>query len=273
MANTITKKLSFLFSASGDLSLRKKFKQKFAKQGHSVFIACMPKSGSTFLSKAIAQSYQFDISYLNYGFERNEQELYLPALIDNYSRNTVTQQHIKATAPNITLMREFGIRPIILVRNIFDVVISIRDYLLKEGVENFPSLYASDSFVSLTETQQYDFIIANALPWYFNFYASWTDASNSGQIDAKWVNYDRLKEDWHGGIKSIIDFYGLAYDSVTIDQTINSLTQDKLGSRINKGIAGRGKMLLSAKQQADIKAYRHFYPWIDFTSIGIEKNN
>jgi len=238
-------------------------------RGEFIFVSAMPKSGSTFLSRNIAQITGFDYEPMTYGFERNEQELYLPKLVDNYNRSTVTQQHTRATGPNLDLFSRFGIRPVILVRNIFDVIISIRDYLLKEGVAFFPSLYATEHFTTLPEDEQYDFLITYAIPWYFNFYVSWFDATRDKRIEALWLAYENLVVDWVAGIGAVLAFYEIDHSEADIRSTVEMMQRRPADMRMNKGVVGRGQSGLNEAQRERITAMKQYYPWVDFSLMGL----
>lgn len=237
-------------------------------RGEFIFVSAMPKSGSTFLARSLCEITGFEHTRLTYKFERNEQELYLPKLVDNYSRSIVTQQHTRATLPNLQLFRRFEIRPVILLRNIFDVVPSIRDYLLKEGVEGFPSIYATEHFRTLSDTEQYDFLITFAMPWYFDFYASWFDAARDGNIDTLWLTYEELVKDWAAGIRSVLDFYRQEHSEAEVQSALETMKQRRQQTRMNKGVVGRGQALTQAQKDRIIGMTR-FYPWVDFSPVGL----
>jgi hypothetical protein len=135
----------------------------------------MPKSGSTFLANALSEVTGYPQVQLCFGYERHEQDLYLPRLVDACRKDTVTRHHMRATKFNTALLKKFNIKPVILTRNLFDVVPSIRDHLFREGFEKFPCFYCTERFADLSEEKQLDCIIDLALPWYFNFYVSWFD--------------------------------------------------------------------------------------------------
>ena len=252
------------------LHLYRRLSKVFLRRGEFILIACMPKSGSTFLKEALKQATGFAEAELTYAYERTEQELYLPKLVDAFPKKTVTQQHVRATAANLHLMKVFHIRPVVLTRNIFDVIPSIRDYLLLEGAEQFPSLYATEHFAAMNEADQYEFLIRYALPWYFQFYVSWSDASISGQTDALWISYEELSADWTIGISKILDHYGLSRSQAHINDAIEKTrTKGSLQLRFNKGVSGRGKQLLSDDHKQLIRKMADFYPWIDFTPLGL----
>ena len=77
-------------------------------------------------------------SYLAFAYKNVEQELYLPRIVDNYGKGVVVHQHFKANEPNLDLLMEFSIQPIVLVRNVFDVLVSLRDHLNKYALDNIP---------------------------------------------------------------------------------------------------------------------------------------
>jgi hypothetical protein len=236
---------------------RWKLKRFLTRRRESVFLACMPKSGSTFLKRALLEVTGFSPAYLSYAFERNEQDLYFPALVD------------RATGPNLKLMHWFGIRPVILVRNLFDTVVSIRDYLFAEGFQKFPSLYVTERMADLSPERQLDLLITHALPWYFNFYVSWFDSCRTGSIDAMWLSYDDLIQDWPAGIRTVLEFYGIPASEEHIRTALEHLRSgDPSDIRLNVGVTGRGAGLSEA-QRDRIREQAAFYPWVDFTRIGI----
>jgi hypothetical protein len=239
------------------------------RKGEYIFVACMPKSGSTFLTRTMSRITGFEHARLTYEFERNEQELYLPKLVDTYGKSIITQQHVRATGPNLELFNRFGIRPVILVRNLFDAIVSIRDYLHREGVQYFPSLYATDHFLTLPDEEQFDFLITFAAPWYFNFYASWFDARRDDRIETLWLTYEELVADWVAGIEKVLAFYGLGRPRDEIAAAVEAMTDDPGRVRLNMGVAGRGSTLLTEAQRARLAEMATFYPWVDFGPIGL----
>jgi hypothetical protein len=267
--STLRKALQATYKSQMGLEAYLMARKVLRGRGEFIFVSAMPKSGSTFLARSLCQITGFEHTRLTYKFERNEQELYLPKLVDNYSRPIVTQQHTRATGPNIELFRRFEIRPVIVVRNIFDVVPSIRDYLLKEGVEGFPSLYATEHFTTLPEEEQHDFLITFAIPWYFNFYASWFDAANDGRVETLWLTYEELVKDWAAGIRAALDFYGLEHTDAEVGSTVEAMQQRRQLTRMNKGIVGRGQTGLTQAQKDRITGMKRFYPWVDFSPIGL----
>ena len=246
-------------------------KKRISSHGDYIFVACMPKSGSTFMAKALSELTGYRYVELAYAYERNEENLYLPKLIDSYSFGSVTHLHVRATNSNIDLMNTFSIRPVILVRNIFDIVVSIRDHLFQEGFE-FPTFFCNEKFGELTEKEQFDFIIEQGLPWYFNFYVSWYAAVLSGNIKALWMIFEDVVSDWKEALSNVAQFYGIQKTDKEIEKALERMEGKRRQEiRLNKGKVGRGSSELTNDQKEKIVSLARFYPWVDFSKIGIIK--
>ena len=123
-----------------------------------IYISCFPKSGSSFVTRVLGNIIGIKQHRVVYKFLQNEQEIYLPAMIDaSLFKNFITQQHTRATDLNLEIFNKYKVKPIILVRNIFDIVISLRDYM--HGAPKIPMAYITKDFYKLSESQQYDFVI------------------------------------------------------------------------------------------------------------------
>ena len=108
------------------------FRKFFPKRNH-VLIACFPKSGSTYLRTIIANLPNMVPVTLTTGYDRREQELSIEQLIFNHKKNYVASHHTRYSLITQKLMDDFEICPIVLVRNIYDVIISLHDHFFREG--------------------------------------------------------------------------------------------------------------------------------------------
>ncbi len=66
----------------------------------------------------------------------------------------------------------FGLQPIVLVRNIFDVVVSIRDSL-KMAPMSIAQAFVPADLAFREDEEMGRFITDLIVPWYFNFFGSW----------------------------------------------------------------------------------------------------
>ncbi len=201
-----------------------------------------------------------------YAAGQNEHELYLPTLAETAHFDTVTQQHCRASDANVQIMQAFEIRPVVLVRNIFDSVMSLLDFY--NGGASFNSYFRED-FRSLDEETKIDLLIDNVIPWYFQFVASWSLVEKRRSLEISWLSYEEMIGDKATGIKNILEFYGLGAARRGVEQRVKEIEAEGRKNRFNKGVAGRGERRLSESQKERIRRLARYYPATDFSRIGL----
>lgn len=234
--------------------------------GRHIFVACVPKSGSTFLKNVLLKITGYRDAFVAYTPAQFEQDLYLPAVVNTAHADTVTQQHARATDANIQLMQAFEIRPVVLVRNVFDAVISLLDFY--DGGA-FANTFFREDYQALDDTTRIDLLIDNLVPWYFQFVASWSLVEKRYQLDVFWLSYEELIKNKPASVTKVLKFYGLGAPQRGIEQVIREMESEKRRTRFNKGITGRGKTKLSESQMNRIRSYARYFPTTDFSRIGL----
>lgn len=254
------------------VELAGEFKRRFVRpSGPYVFVACMPRTASTFLTEALCELTGFKRVELTDAYAENEQELDVPRLLDAYSYGSVTQQHVVANSRTVKLMSDFEIRPVVLVRDIFDVVVSIRDFLLTEGCGKWPTFFTTDErFRRLDDAGQYEQIVEVGLPWYFDFFVSWSDVASRGAVETLQLTYETMVVDWPGALGRIAEFYGLVFTTSAIEAALARTRARADSLRFNQGKPGRGRTVLAAETIERIRSFTRFYPGVDFAPIGLE---
>jgi tetratricopeptide (TPR) repeat protein len=234
--------------------------------GRHLFIACVPKSASTFLKNLLVSLTGYRDLFTVYAAGQSEQEIYLPTLLDSARLNTVTQQHCRASDASVHLMQAFGIRPVVLVRNIFDSVMSLLDFYNKGA---FQTSFFRGDWQALDEETKIDLLIENVIPWYFQFVASWDLAERRKRMEVHWLTYEGLVADKPSNVLRVLEFYGLGAPRRGVEQRIKELESEGRKNRFNKGVTGRGTSDLSDKQKHRIRSLTRFYPSTDFGRIGL----
>lgn len=234
--------------------------------GAHIFIACVPKSASTFLKNVLVNLTGFKDLFAVYAAGQNEHELYLPSLVEYADANRVTQQHCRASEANVQMMQAFEISPVILVRNIFDAVVSLLDFYRQGAYFN---TYFRNDFLNLDEPTQIDLLIDNVVPWYLQFVASWDLVEKEKRLEIFWLSYEDLTQKKTESIEKLLEFYGLGASRKNIEKSLETVQADSRRNRFNKGIAGRGKTVLSEAQKSRIRQFAKYYPTTDFSRIGL----
>lgn len=227
---------------------------------HHILLACMPKSGSTYLSNVIGRLPEFRKTSLVTHYGRSEQELDSRRALRKGRHNYVCQHHVQYNSKTEEIINCFNIKPVILVRNIFDCVPSLRDHLRKESVENSLGFFCR-YHAQMDDRTLERMIVELVIPWYIQFYVSWTNCK-----DAMWITYDQATTNPEETIREILDHIGIEPDSSAIRQVLSN--SEATADRKNVGLTGRGEGLRDEDKET-IRSYCTFYPHVDFSLIGI----
>jgi hypothetical protein len=234
-------------------------------KGQHILISCFPKSGSTLLLRLLTKATGFLNWPLVYEYGGNEQDLYFPSVVNGYSIDTVTQQHVRATKANIRIISDFGFQVIVLTRNIFDTLVSLHDHLIQESFET-PLLYVDSDFESMSFERRIDMLIDLALPWYLDHYASWF--KNDRVLDNNsvyWLSYEELINKPVETVKSICNHFHIPFLENFAE--LHNIASSAVNTRLNVGTAGRGTEMLSTTQKNRvIEMMRHHYR-VDFSKL------
>ena len=198
-----------------------------------ILIACMPKSGSTFLSDVIGQCSGFRRAILTPSAGRREQEIDEQLLRKLDKVGYVAQHHVRNSEWTSEMCRTYGLTPIVLVRSLQDVVVSLRDHMRRESAV-FPQFFAEARHAELDDSALEAMLARLALPWYLNFYMSWRETPG-----ALMVNYEDLIASPTEVIQDILGFAGANTTAEDVEEAV-AKAKAKETSRLNVGVSGRG---------------------------------
>ncbi len=237
-----------------------------------IVVAAAPRTGSTFLANTLSQLTGFKYFRLCTAYSTNEHDLYLPALCLMNRYGCVSQLHMKGSFHNAALLKAFGIRPLILVRNIEDIAVSLaRDLRIKEEAVDYGTGRMRYSFLwqdrctkELDDEGLLDFVIDLAIPWYVNFYVSWYRLIERNDVEALWITYESLMQDKESTLQEVLGFLGL--DSKM------EISQDLLERRyatFGGGGNGGDEAALNSAQKQRIRQRFSYYSDVDFSRYGL----
>ena len=231
-----------------------------------VFVTSFPKSGSTFLHRLALSATGYVDYLLDHFSEDQQQSVVLQWTPMFLAQNTVTQIHAFATAPNVRTLKQLWVKPVVLVRDLFDTLVSLRDHMVRED-HIIPHAQVPAEFKLWSSEDQFWFIVRMITPWYLSFFASWRKSAS--ELSVLWVKYERLVSDPAGTLQAVLEHSGVEIPSEGI---ANAIAQsDPARTRFNVGISGRGRQLLSqAQQQAVLQVAAAYRGAVDFSMIGIE---
>jgi hypothetical protein len=201
-----------------------------------ILLASMPKSGSTYLSDMIGRLPGFHVVPLIPTAGRREQELdeYCLRRVDPLSY--VGPVHVRYSDWTENMRREHQLTPVVLVRNLFDVVVSLRDHMRSEGT-TWPMFFAEAHHADLDDAALERMIAQLAIPWYVNFYMGWRQAPG-----VMMVSYEQLIEAPRQVVNDILGYAGASAGAAHVDAAVARVTSGGK-SRLNVGVCGRGAAL------------------------------
>lgn len=238
--------------------------KRFPAHHKHILLACFPKSGSSFLAKVISGlPYEERIHelYMGIGGTTEEQEMNPVSLMLYHQNSYVSQQHVRYSLHTKRCIDQFGMKPLFLIRNKFDVIVSINDHWFNEGFKG-PQAYIRDEVLTWQEEARLDFIVDLVVPWYVNSFMSWTDCE-----DKLLLTYEELMGDKLGSMGRIADFCEISSSKEGIAYAIQCA--EGSFTRKNVGISGRGELRLSSAQKARVKRHFSYYKGVDFSLVGI----
>lgn len=223
-------------------------------------VFCMPKSGSSFLSAVLQEALELPAAPINgvgmgavnsiFGMNSREQEVDEFALVKailSSPKGFVTQNHTRYSMFLGLQMRQFGVTSFVTVRNILDCIVSFDDMLLRSRQAMGEDGWVRDAqfalpldYQALDEATRYDLLARSFGVWLIAFYLSWKRCGRQDYIRPIMVRYEDHILDGGRLIALLTETIGL--DPAQTERARRyMLNPDRRRSRLNVGVAGRGR--------------------------------
>jgi hypothetical protein len=149
----------------------------------------------------------------------------------------IFHQHSKATGNNVALLKQYGLRPVVMLRNPLDCLVSLRERMILRAEGWSPGLYYPPDLHKAPELDQYHWLAFNAIPWYFSFFMSWKLTTG---LPVLWLTYETYFQDQPDWIRAVLRHVGI--QRTFTDSEIAAVCDHRDG-KYNVGVSGRGEML------------------------------
>ena len=233
----------------------------------SYVLVALPKSSSTFCTQALAAILGASVYKDIVTQDRfTPKDLSVAGIVNGRARMTLSQVHLVATGANLRILRHFRIPIAILLRNLFDMVVSLRDHM--NGIPYFSSILIPNDWNALSEGKKLDYIIDTAVPWVITFYVSWAQAIARGDVATAYFHYEDMLPEPVRFFRNMCACFGRKVSDSLIERRLSGVEKSD-ATRFNIGRAGRGREELSAAQIARIRRHQDYYPGIDFSPLGL----
>jgi hypothetical protein len=242
--------------------------EALGKRRPCVFLAFPPKAAGTFLRQAIIMAIGGDLIRVVHAQGGRDAQPYLPTLLGYFSggitsRPMVTHVHMQALRANIHFIEAFGLRPIVMIRNIPDMLASYWDMLdadpdaMRQGL----NCRIPVAWHDYDEAQKADFLVDIMGPWYASFYATWFDYAGQPQSKVCLLRYADFLADPAHALETVLHHSGIEKTLSDCEDVIDLVTKDRERLRFNQGKEGRAATYFNADHQRRLgRILSHYAP-------------
>ena len=234
-----------------------------------LFLAFAPKAAGTFFRQVTMHAINGALYRSSHAQGGRDGTPYLPNLLvyylDEDLPEIVLHTHMQAFAANRQLLSAFGIRPVIMLRNIPDMLASFWDMLEADPVARAQCLncVVPDSFVELSHAQKADFILDIIAPWYASYFASWKSFADEAPEQVCVLRYQDFCQSPENSIQMALAHAGFAVSRNACTEALGKVWPHRSSFRYNKGTGGRAKSYFNARQLAEIARKLSHYPQLE----------
>lgn len=246
-----------------------------ARNGRNILITSAPKSGTTWTYHLLQNITGANPARLHadpvFGAEID-----VARIVNSTRQNApwVAMMHMCPNAWTGYAVAHFDVAAVVLVRNVFDSIVSYDDDIIRGFQGRKPPITSMlnipEQYLDWKLSKRLDFLIALYVPWLAFFLTGWSSVT----FEKHWVTYEEMRSDTQGTLRRILnaanfnDIGSERIEEVMAEYRANSARSVEK-TRFNKGQIGRGEAKLSARQKQEILRIFSFYPDLDIEGLGV----
>ncbi|MDE2162501.1 MAG: sulfotransferase domain-containing protein [Alphaproteobacteria bacterium] len=221
-----------------------------------VMFAFPPKAAGTFLRSAAVDAVDGQLIRLTHAQGGRDGTPYLPTLLLYYEgwfplSTLVTHIHMQALPSNRHLLEAFDIKPVIMIRDVSDMLSSYLDMLNSNGSrvpEHWLNCSFPSNFEGLAHEKKVDFLIDFLGPWYASYYATWLSYAEEMPGRVCVLQYPDFRQDPAKALETALRHSRVEQTYEHCQEAVRRTWDERQRHRFNKGYGGRGKLYFDARQ-------------------------
>ena len=206
--------------------------------GTNLFIASMWRSGSIHIANTMARLLNFrSASTTGFHGEGSEQQninYVSGGILFPYGRQ-VFLQHVWASTLNTSMLSSYNIRPVVVMRNISDIIVSLKEHIDNLEIPVIPGIEIPGRWTVLDDHAKFDWLATHVFPWLMQFYWTWQRTG----IDKMFIRYEDFYADQVAGCKKIAEWLELPLPDDAIIKSACGVDDNFV-----TGKSGRGNQLI-----------------------------
>ena len=232
----------------------------------SVVLAFAPKAAGTYLRSAAVAATSGQLMRTVHAQGGRDAQFYLPSLLLYYAGNhparpLVTHLHMQALPANRHIVTTLGLKPVVMLRAIPDMLASYADMLDSDPrtPDNWLNIRLPDSYALWDAERKGDFLIEMMAPWYMSYFATWIEFAAQSP-DVLVLDYDGFRADPAATLMRLLAHSGLPRSLEHCQAALNEVWDERGRFRFNRGVSGRGRARFTPAQLARLERLLDFYP-------------
>lgn len=226
-----------------------------------ILLAFAPKAAGTFFRSAVIKAADGQLVRAVHAQGGRDAQPYLPLFVHYYAgavteKTLVAHLHMQALSANRHFLEAFGIRPVIMLRNIADMMASFWDMLERGGdLQNMGlNFHVPLSFPDWPRHRKQEFFTDMLVPWYASYFASWHDYWIAARGKVLALRYDEFVANPIGAMQKTLHHVGLPDGEKRCRDGYDVAWGMRASLRFNQGKAGRGGTYFTLAQRQHIAA-------------------
>src|SRR4051812_18219143 len=166
----------------------------------SVLLAFAPKSAGTYLRSAAIAAINGALVRTVHAQGGRDASFYLPTFLMYYAGNLparpmVTHVHMQALPANRHFIEAFGLRPVIMLRPIPDMLASYAEMLDRNPLspDNWLNAQVPAQFAAMDQERRGDFLVDIYGGWYASYFATWLDYARGSPERVLMLDYEEFR--------------------------------------------------------------------------------
>jgi len=232
----------------------------------SVVLAFAPKAAGTYLRSAAIAAVGGQLVRTVHAQGGRDAQFYLPSFLLYYAGNhparpLVTHVHMQALPANRHFIETLGLKPVVMLRAIPDMLASYADMLDADPAspDNWLNIRLPDAYAGWDRARKGDFLIDMMAPWYMSYFATWMEFAAQSP-DVLVLGYDDFRTDPVATLMRLLAHSGLPRGRAECQAALDAVWEDRAGNRFNKGVSGRGQQRFTPRQMARLERQLDYYP-------------
>jgi hypothetical protein len=233
---------------------------KLAQRRPVLLFAFAPKAAGTFLRTAAIAATGGQLVRVVHAQGGRDAQPYLPVFIYYYYGGVceapmVVHMPMQALPGNRNFIEALGLKPIVMLRSIPDMLASLCDMLASDEDARRDSINCKipEAFPAFDKERRADFLIDMIAPWYASYFATWLEFAAAKPETVCLLRYADMIAQPAEVLARALSHAGLE-KPLDICRAAIAGTWDERGAlRFNKGVAGRGREYFSPAHFARIE--------------------